>query len=70
MQNFAKLLCDKSEGMKGVWGDGEFKKHPAEPFHEYTALYRIKQDQNPSDFFAESIKRSEEESLLFRKGKY
>ena len=26
MQNFAKLLCDKSEGMKGVWGDGEFKK--------------------------------------------
>merc|ERR1719378_514456 len=26
MQNFVRLLCDKTEGMKGVWGDGEMKK--------------------------------------------
>uniref|UniRef100_A0A7M6DMI8 Allene oxide synthase lipoxygenase protein n=1 Tax=Clytia hemisphaerica TaxID=252671 RepID=A0A7M6DMI8_9CNID len=26
MQNFAKLLCDKTDGMRGVWGDGAFTK--------------------------------------------
>eukprot|EP00111_Clytia_hemisphaerica_P017039 TCONS_00050503-protein len=26
MQNFAKMLSDPEEGMKGVWGDGKFEK--------------------------------------------
>ena len=26
MQNFVKLLCDETEGMKGVQGDGKMKK--------------------------------------------